>query len=580
MAYSGHALPGGAIYEIANPHMPYSGPVRGPLIHGSMIFIRGHIQQGCSRMVINLEAANGDIVLHINPRFNDGAIVRNTCQGNWGGEERSGGMPLQQGGQFECIILVQEGHYKIAFNGQHFTDYHHRMAKESVTLLKVDGDLRLNNITFQGVPQPPPYMGAPDPYARMCKMPEPSPGVPGFPYAMGKVAPPENPPQYGVPSYGTPAGQVPQPGGYAPPPSGGYAPPSCPSGGYAPPSKGGYAPPSGGYAPPSCPSGGYAPPSKGGYAPPSEVGNTPPSKGGYAPPSQPPYQPPGYGPAPVPGKPGPGGPPIYNPPVPFLGNLSGGMHAGRDVHISGIPNHGAQRFTVNFQCGQAGRNIPFHFDVRLNERCIVGNSMQKNAWGSEIRVHNVPFRPGQNFDLRIRCGPKKYKAFVANQLLMEFPHRILPTEKAVLLNITGDVRLTCQGPFAVDLPDGHMQHKNSVVIKGVPKDGAERFSVNLQCDHEAHDIPFHFDARLAYGNDNKVIIGNNKEGGSWCSEERCNDCPFEAGEPFTIKIKCGKAAYKVKVNDQKIMRFPYRVDKECVHTLSIDGDVILESVKA
>lgn len=289
MAYSGYAAPGGAVYEIANPRMPYSGPVRGPLIHGSMIFVRGHIQQGCSRMVINLEAANGDIALHINPRFDQGAIVRNTSHGSWGAEERDGGMPLQQGGQFECILLVQEGHYKIAFNGQHFTDYHHRMPKESVTLLKVDGDLHLTNITFQGVPQ---------------------------------------------------------------------------------------------------------------------------------------------------------------------------------------------------------------------------------------------------------------------------------------------------GPFTVDLPDGHMQHKNCVVIKGIPKDGAERFSVNLQCDHEAHDIPFHFDARLAYGNDNKVIVGNNKEGGSWCSEERCNDCPFEAGEPFTMKIKCGKAAYKVKVNDQKIMRFPYRVDKECVHTLMIDGDLILESVKA
>jgi len=42
----------------------------------------------------------------------------------------------------------------VAFNGQHYCEYRHRIPKERITHLVVDGDMQLQNMTYYGSSQP------------------------------------------------------------------------------------------------------------------------------------------------------------------------------------------------------------------------------------------------------------------------------------------------------------------------------------------------------------------------------------------------------------------------------------------
>ena len=74
-----------------------------------------------SRFMINLvenddDGKNKNIILHINPRFDEAkcVLVRNTnIMGHWGPEERDGGFPLEPGKNFEAVIVVHDNCYKV-----------------------------------------------------------------------------------------------------------------------------------------------------------------------------------------------------------------------------------------------------------------------------------------------------------------------------------------------------------------------------------------------------------------------------------------------------------------------------------
>jgi hypothetical protein len=187
-----------------------------------IINVQGSIPPNASQFSINLACGPGDvgsadIAVHINPRFNENQVVRNSFQnGNWGSpEERSGpGFPLQKGSPFECIMLVQNDKFMISFNGQHFCEFKHRIPKERVNHVVVKGDLQVNNVFFSG------------------------PGSSGGGFAQ---------PSTQAGGYGQPAGDG-QPAGYGQP--GGYGQPAA--GGYGQP-QGGYGQPQGGFGGPGAP---------------------------------------------------------------------------------------------------------------------------------------------------------------------------------------------------------------------------------------------------------------------------------------------------------------------------------------
>lgn len=141
-------------------------------------------------------------------------------------------------------------------------------------------------------------------------------------------------------------------------------------------------------------------------------------------------------------------PVINNPPVPFTTAIPGGMYPGRMIFISGVPNFGADRFSVNLVCGGDfdACDVALHMDNRLaygNGNTVVRTHKQGGNWGAEESFQNFfPFSPNAQFEIMILAEPSGYKIAVNNQHFCEFAHRIQPVQRADHVHVRGDVRLT------------------------------------------------------------------------------------------------------------------------------------------
>lgn len=135
------------------------------------------------------------------------------------------------------------------------------------------------------------------------------------------------------------------------------------------------------------------------------------------------------------------GPPVFNPPVPYVGTLQGGLTARRTIIIKGYVLPTAKNLIINFKVGSTG-DIAFHMNPRIGD-CVVRNSCMNGSWGSEERkIAYNPFGAGQFFDLSIRCGTDRFKVFANGQHLFDFSHRFQAFQRVDLLEIKGDITLS------------------------------------------------------------------------------------------------------------------------------------------
>ncbi|XP_072823227.1 galectin-4 isoform X1 [Vicugna pacos] len=196
--------------------------------------------------------------------------------------------------------------------------------------------------------------------------------------------------------------------------------------------------------------------------------------GGHPAPFQPPMPNPAY--------PGPGqyhqqsrslptmeGPPTFNPPVPFMGRLQGGLTPRRTIIVKGYVPPTGKSFVINFKVGSSG-DLALHINPRLTEGVVVRNSRLKGSWGPEERKLSYnPFGPGQFFDvslrslsllpskasvlalascpplslqLSIRCGMDRFKVYANGQHLFDFSHRLSTFQTVDMVEIQGDVTLS------------------------------------------------------------------------------------------------------------------------------------------
>ncbi|XP_078592226.1 galectin-8-like isoform X4 [Branchiostoma floridae x Branchiostoma japonicum] len=147
--------------------------------------------------------------------------------------------------------------------------------------------------------------------------------------------------------------------------------------------------------------------------------------------------------APLPQR-GPG--PVYNPQVPYIGSIPGGLYPGRMVIINGTVHPGMpDRFHFNLQCGASTApraDIAMQFNPRFAARAVVRNSLTNNKWGAEEKdTPYFPFMPGQPFELMVLCQQDSFKVAVNGQHLTEFRHRIQPLTRVDTLVVEGKVSL-------------------------------------------------------------------------------------------------------------------------------------------
>ncbi|XP_078592224.1 galectin-8-like isoform X2 [Branchiostoma floridae x Branchiostoma japonicum] len=137
--------------------VPYIGSIPGGLYPGRMVIINGTVHPGMpDRFHFNLQcgastAPRADIAMQFNPRFAARAVVRNSLTNNkWGAEEKDTPyFPFMPGQPFELMVLCQQDSFKVAVNGQHLTEFRHRIQPLTrVDTLVVEGKVSLQQIRF------------------------------------------------------------------------------------------------------------------------------------------------------------------------------------------------------------------------------------------------------------------------------------------------------------------------------------------------------------------------------------------------------------------------------------------------
>ncbi|XP_044750245.1 tectonin beta-propeller repeat-containing protein [Coccinella septempunctata] len=142
-------------YDLSGKESPIKVPLRVGCLPGAIITLSGCVGDDAERIGINLEAESTyklksksftefeNIVLHINPRFSDNCVVRNTMiDGKWGKEEKEGAMPFVKGQEFTLKIETSEDAYIISVNNEKFCTYRHRLPPQAVSHLSIWGRLQ------------------------------------------------------------------------------------------------------------------------------------------------------------------------------------------------------------------------------------------------------------------------------------------------------------------------------------------------------------------------------------------------------------------------------------------------------
>lgn len=122
--------PGGPYGQPPAGAQPQKKNIPGGLYPGRMIYINGSINPGARNFRVNLKSQEfgGDIFFHLDVRFQEQVVVRNSLlRGAWGNEERQQPeFPFQPGQPFSLIILTEQGCFKVAVNNKHFIEFNHR----------------------------------------------------------------------------------------------------------------------------------------------------------------------------------------------------------------------------------------------------------------------------------------------------------------------------------------------------------------------------------------------------------------------------------------------------------------------
>ncbi|XP_064359092.1 galectin-4-like [Dromaius novaehollandiae] len=310
--------------------------------------------------------------------------------------------------------------------------------------------------------------------------------------------------------------------------------------------------------------------------------------------------------------PAPGYQPAYNPPLPHVSPVAGGLRPGMAVYVQGVVAPNADRFRVDL--GVGGADVALHLNPRFGREAVaVLNSRTGGRWGAERRRPLGPLGPGCPFELVVTVTPAAYRILLNGSDFEEFPHR-LPPEQVTAVTVDGDVQLqsvTVLGgggsfppaampdvpqpipypqnrlpvmeqpptfhppvPFVATIPGG-LTPKKTIVVKGFIPPDAKRFHINLRAGRGG-DVLLHVNPRLGEG----ILVRNSQLGGRWGAEERdLPHNPLQRGAHFDLSVRCGNHRFKVFAEGRPLFSFAHRAPPgPHVDTLEVGGDVVLSYV--
>ncbi|XP_056394732.1 galectin-9-like isoform X2 [Hyla sarda] len=151
MPVFGAPMPQRAPMTVHNPVMPFQAALQKNFARNGNIIIMGNISYGADRFHVNLlNSRTRNIHLHINPRFREGALVRNTQdRGTWGPEERQTSyMPFYPGQSFQMEIRNEGGSFGVYSNGTKLFGYVHRLPFNQIDMIEVGGEVTLTFVQY------------------------------------------------------------------------------------------------------------------------------------------------------------------------------------------------------------------------------------------------------------------------------------------------------------------------------------------------------------------------------------------------------------------------------------------------
>nr|QII80243.1 galectin 8 [Amphiprion clarkii] len=302
---------------------------------------------------------------------------------------------------------------------------------------------------------------------------------------------------------------------------------------------------------------------------------------------------------------------FLNPSIPFAGTILGGLLPGEMVVIQGSVPFDADRFQVDFTCGSSVKpraDVAFHFNPRIMKSCIVCNTLQKERWGREQILYQMPFKAGAAFEIIVLVLKDQFKVAVNGAHVLEYKHRV-DLDRVDTILMSGKVKIQALGivapsssavspaaslttqdsemnqiisssgnlsvPFRGQLLKG-LSVGRSIAVKGKTNQIAHTFCVNLRVS-SGSDIALHLNPRLK----KEVFVRNSFHSDCWGPEEtKLASFPFAAGQYFEMIILCDSQHFRVAVNGVHQLDYKHRVqDLVRIDQLEVMGDVSLLDVK-
>ncbi|XP_034150233.1 galectin-4 isoform X2 [Esox lucius] len=151
----------------------------------------------------------------------------------------------------------------------------------------------------------------------------------------------------------------------------------------------------------------------------------------------------------------PGYQPIYNPCIPYIGPINGGLRSGMSIYIQGVVPHHVTRFHMSLMCAEMdGSDVGFHISPCFQGwDKVVFNHFEGGRWGSEEKTHHMPFRKGEAFEMVITVIQEGFQVKVNGKHFHMFNHR-LAIERICALQIGGDISIQTINVIGGGFPAG------------------------------------------------------------------------------------------------------------------------------